>query len=67
MTQRPKARAEITGHVRVSPTNVRRIHVMTLHAASWGSTYADDAASIRMAIATCGLSKKQALVLRDRA
>ena len=64
-TSGPKPRAELTAHV-LPPSGTRtRIHVLTLYQASWGEKFFTDASRIKVQAARQGLSKQQALRLRD--
>ena len=64
-TSGPKPRAELTAHVTLPTGTKSRIHIVTLYAASWGAAFHTDAIRIKDQIVMQGLSKLQALQVRD--
>ena len=63
-SQKPKPRAELTGHVQ-SKQGLRRLHIFTLALASWGPSYEDDARTLKSVVEAKQLTKDEALALRD--
>ena len=63
-SQKPKPRAELTGHVQ-SKQGLRRLHLFTLTLASRGPSYEGDARTMKYVVEAKQLTKDEALALRD--